>query len=72
MQKEKEQSLKLGGKELPTLNPEFDKSGNNKDFSRTTYYLLDKGSLPSGSGVGKSQQQLGEKSKKKILIQKTF
>lgn len=61
--KEKEQSLKLGGKELPTLNPEFDKSGNNKDFSRTTYYLLDKGSLPSGSGVGKSQQQLGEKSK---------
>jgi hypothetical protein len=60
--KEKEQSLKLAGKELPTLNPEFNKSGNNKDFSRTTYYLLDKGTLPSGSGVGKSQQQL-EKSK---------
>jgi len=56
--KEKEQSLKLAGKELPTLNPEFNKQGNNKDFSRTTYYLLDKGSLPSGSGIGKSQQQL--------------
>ena len=56
--KEKEQSLKLAGKELPTLNPEFNKQGNNKDFSRTTYYLLDKGTLPSGSGVGKSQQQL--------------
>jgi hypothetical protein len=56
--KEKEQALKLGGKELPTLNPEFSKVGNNKDFSRTTYYLLDKGTLPTGSGIGKSQQQL--------------
>lgn len=46
--KEKEKSLKLAGKELPTLNPEFNKTETNKDFSRTTYYLLDKGSLPSG------------------------
>ena len=47
--KEKEKSLKLGGKELPVLNKEFDRPGANKDFSRTTYYLLDKGTLPSGS-----------------------
>ena len=47
--KEKEKSLKLGGKELPTLNPEFNRTGKNKDFSRTTYYLLDKGTLPSGN-----------------------
>jgi hypothetical protein len=47
--KEKEKSLKLGGKELPVLNPEFNRTGANKDFSRTTYYLLDKGTLPSGS-----------------------
>ena len=60
--KEKEQSLKLAGKELPTLNPEFNRVGNNKEFSRTTYYLLDKGTLPSGSGIGKSQQQI-QKSK---------
>jgi hypothetical protein len=46
--KEKEKSLKLGGKELPVLNPEFDRTGQNKDFSRTTYMLLDKGSLPTG------------------------
>lgn len=46
--KEKEKSLRLGGKELPTLNKEFDRVGANKDFSRTTYYLLDKGTLPSG------------------------
>jgi hypothetical protein len=46
--KENEKSLKLGGKELPVLNPEFNRTGQNKDFSRTTYMLLDKGSLPTG------------------------
>jgi hypothetical protein len=46
--KEKEKSLKLGGKELPVLNPEFNRTGQNKDFSRTTYMLLDKGTLPTG------------------------
>jgi hypothetical protein len=47
--KQKEKSLKLGGKELPTLNSEFNRTGANKDFSRTTYYLLDKGTIPSGN-----------------------
>ncbi len=47
--KEKEKSLKLGGKELPTLNPEFNRTESNKDFSRTTYHLLDKGTIPSGN-----------------------
>jgi hypothetical protein len=40
------------------LNPEFNRAETNKDFSRTTYYLLDKGTIPSGS----TQQQI-EKSK---------
>lgn len=52
--KEKEKSLKLAGKELPVLNPEFNKEGANKEFSRTTYMLLDKGTLP----VGDSKQQI--------------
>jgi hypothetical protein len=56
--KEKEKSLKLAGKELPVLNPEFNKEGANKEFSRTTYMLLDKGTLP----VGDSKQQI-EKSR---------
>ena len=55
---QKENSYKLGGKELPVLNKEFERSGNNKEFSRTTYMLLDKGTLPTGNGVGKSQQQI--------------
>ena len=38
------------GKGLPVLNKEFDRvnKGDEKNFSRTTYFLVDKGSLPSG------------------------
>lgn len=46
---EKKGGIKKSGKDLPVLNPEFNRTGANKDFSRTTYYLLDKGTLPSGS-----------------------
>jgi len=53
-----EDSLKKGGKELPVLNPEFNRQGENKQFSRTTYIVKDTGTLPSGS----SKQQI-EKSK---------
>jgi hypothetical protein len=72
--KEKEQSLKLGGKELPVLNKEFNRQGDNKEFSRTQYMLLDKGSLPTGSGTGKGQEQLNKSKQenfepKKILNQ---
>lgn len=50
---ETEGSLKTAGRDgLPlstTLrNPEFDKSGKNEDYTRTTYRLLDKGTLPTG------------------------
>ena len=56
--KEKEKSLKLGGKELPVLNKEFDRAGKNKEFSRTQYMLLDRGTIPTG----KTSQQV-QKSK---------
>jgi hypothetical protein len=58
--KEKEASLKLGGKELPVLNPEFNKEGANKEFTRTQYMLLDKGTLPTGDSreqIKKSTEQ---------------
>jgi hypothetical protein len=65
--KEKEKSLKLGGKELPVLNKEFDREGNNKEFSRTQYMLLDKGTLPTGSGIGKGQEQLNKSKEENFL-----
>jgi hypothetical protein len=65
--KEKEKSLKLGGKELPVLNKEFNREGNNKEFSRTQYMLLDKGTLPTGSGIGKGQEQLNKSKEENFL-----
>ena len=55
---ENQKKLKLAGKQLPKFNPEFNKEGNNKDFSRTQYTLIDTGSLPTGD----TKQQI-EKSK---------
>jgi len=65
-----EKNLKKAGKELPKLNPEFNRTEPGKDFSRTTYMLVDTGTLPEGN----TKQQI-EKSKevnfdsKKILNQ---
>ena len=58
-----EKNLKLAGDKLPVLNAEFNKEQPGKEFSRTTFCVLDKGSLVSGSGEGESQEQI-EKSKK--------
>lgn len=58
--KETEDSLKLGGKKLPTPNPEFNRDGKNKEFSRTQYMLIDKGTIPTGrtaQQVQKSKEQ---------------
>ena len=52
-----EGDLKLGGKKLPKLNDEFNNEGANKEFTRTTYYLLDKGTLATGD----TKQQLEKK-----------
>tara|TARA_R100000008_G_scaffold30153_1_gene16720 strand:- start:85 stop:1488 length:1404 start_codon:yes stop_codon:yes gene_type:complete len=43
--------LTTAGRSLPLLNKEFDIEGNNQDFTRTTYVLLDKGVLPIGNNA---------------------
>jgi|TARA_R100000030_G_scaffold69581_1_gene53324 hypothetical protein len=54
-----EESLTKAGKELPKMSDEISSGGdNNTKFSRTTYCVLDTGTLPAGS----TQQQI-EKSK---------
>jgi len=45
---EPSEDVKTAGKNLPKLNPEFNIPGKDKEFSRTTFYLLDKGTLPTG------------------------
>jgi hypothetical protein len=46
--KEMEKKLKLAGKKLPDLNPEFNRTEANKDFTRTQYMLIDRGTIPTG------------------------
>jgi hypothetical protein len=70
---ENEKKLKLAGKNLPKLNPEFNRTGTNKDFTRTQYMLIDRGTIPTGD----TKQQI-EKSRdpnfdpKNILNQSTM
>jgi len=65
---EKKKSLKLAGKDLPKFNEEFDSPDQKKEFSRTTYYLLDTGTLPSGS----SSQQIEKSAEQNAQIKKTI
>lgn len=71
--KKSEKDLKLAGKKLPELNPEFNIEGTNKDFTRTQYMLIDRGTIPTGD----TKQQI-EKSRepnfdpKNILNQSTM
>ena len=58
--------LTTAGRSLPLLNREFDIEGNNQDFTRTTYVLLDKGVLPIGNDA---KEQL-KKSKDSNFIAK--
>jgi hypothetical protein len=55
-----EKNLTTGGEELPVLNPVFDREGFDKDYSRTTYYVEDTGTLPTGNGLGEEQEQLSK------------
>ena len=59
---------KQGGKEIPKDNPEFDTEGD-EDFSRTVYQIKDTGTSPSGSGTGKSQEQLKKSSEENLKSQ---
>ena len=55
-----EKKIKLAGKNLPKLNPEFNREGSNKDFTRTQYMLIDRGTLPTGNTkqqIDKSQEE---------------
>lgn len=60
-----EDALKTAGKKGLALssklrNKEFDRPGKNEDFTRTTYRLIDKGTLPTGDTdqqIQKSQEE---------------
>jgi hypothetical protein len=51
---EQSSAYKKGGKNLPELNDKFKNPDATEDFSRTTYYMLDTGTMPTGD----SKQQI--------------
>ena len=62
-QKGNEDTLNKGGEELPKLSGDIKSAkGGQNDFSRTTFQLLDTGSIPQGktkSGVDQSDDRTG-------------
>ena len=61
--------IKIGGKELPKGNEEFEKK-NQPLFTRTVYKVKDVGTLPSGSGLGKEQEQLKKSGDENLEMEK--
>ena len=57
----KTDDLDTAGKELPTMCKELKSEGEGKDYTRTTYYIKDTGTLNSGNTtdeqVGKSKEE---------------
>ena len=53
-----ESKLQKAGKNLPIYNKEFNQEGANQDYSRTQYMLIDRGTLPDGTGIGEKQEQI--------------
>jgi hypothetical protein len=60
---EMEEALTLAGSSFPPLNEEFNSQEINKNFSRGTFIVDVPGVIPTGTGLGDDQQQLGDKSK---------
>ena len=63
-----EGSLSMGGKKLPAQNPELVRTGENKNFSRTTFVVKDTGSLPSGN----TEQQLDKSKEENLKVEKVL
>ena len=56
---EAKEGTKLAGQDLPKLNDKFDTT-DEKNATRTTFYLIDKGTIPTGDSeeqVNKSEEQ---------------
>ena len=57
----KTDDLDIAGKELPTMSKELKCEGEGKNYTRTTYYIKDTGTLNSGNTtdeqVGKSKEE---------------
>ena len=63
---ENESGYKKAGKNLPKLNTKFENPDANEDYSRTTYYILDTGTLPTGN----SKEQIKKSADQNFAVAK--
>ena len=66
-------NLQTAGQNLPKYNKEFNVEGKNKDYSRTQYMIIDKGTLPTGDTKQQIEKSQSENfDPKNILSQSTM
>ena len=66
--KETEDGTTLGGEELPIFNKKFKNPSEEENFTRTTFMLLDRGTLPSGD----TKEQVEKNEEENFPIQKAL
>ena len=69
---ESESEMTMGGKGLPKFNKKFKNPSDEENFTRTTFMFVDAGTLPSGTGEGKEQEQVEKSEEENFESQKVL
>ena len=69
---ESEEGTVTAGEGLPKFNKKFKNPSEEENFTRTTFMFVDAGTLPSGSGEGKEQEQVEKSEEENFEAQKVL
>ena len=69
---ESEDGTVTAGEGLPKFNKKFKNPSEEENFTRTTFMFVDAGTLPSGSGEGKEQEQVEKSEEENFEAQKVL
>ena len=69
---ESEEGTVTAGEGLPKFNDKFKDPTDENNFTRTTFMFVDTGTLPSGSGEGKEQEQVEKSEEENFEAQKVL
>ena len=67
-----EEGTVTAGEGLPKFNDKFKDPTDENNFTRTTFMFVDAGTLPSGSGEGKDQEQVEKSEEENFEAQKVL
>tara|TARA_B100000287_G_scaffold192141_1_gene181313 strand:- start:6 stop:1367 length:1362 start_codon:yes stop_codon:yes gene_type:complete len=69
---EAEEGTTTAGEGLPKFNKKFKNPSDEENFTRTTFMFVDAGTLPSGTGEGKEQEQVEKSEEENFESQKVL